>query len=48
MNCPECGKKMKVGEVQAIDAKLNILNQITWYSEEDLEKRVKKNGVSVK
>ena len=48
MNCPECGKEMELGEVQAIDAALNILNQIIWYPEEDLKKRVKKNGVSLK
>lgn len=48
MNCPKCGKKMKVGEVQAVDAMLNILNQIIWYPKEDLKKRLKKNGVSLK
>ncbi len=48
MNCPECGKEMEFGQVQAIDGALNILNQIIWYPEEDLNKRIKKNGISLR
>lgn len=48
MKCPFCSKEMKSGGVKVIDSMLNIFNNVVWYPEEELKKKVKKNYVNLK
>lgn len=49
MKCPECGKELRKGFVEARNAGslTNSLTMVTWYSEENRGKLLKKHPVSL-
>ncbi len=47
MNCPYCSKEMRMGGVKVMDATFNIFNNVVWYPEEELKKKVKKDWVNL-
>ena len=49
MNCPKCGKEMRVGFVEAKNAGsfTQALTQVTWYPEEYEGKMFKKEAVTL-
>ena len=47
MECLYCSRKMQKGGVKVIDTTLNIFNNVVWYPEQDLKKKIKKSGVNL-
>lgn len=48
MNCPYCSEEMIKGGVKVDDRRGNILNSVTWYPEEELNKKVKDDWINLK
>lgn len=49
IKCPECGKDMEKGVVNARDnSLLNTATTVTWHPESENGKLLKKNGVSLR
>lgn len=48
MNCPYCSREMKKGFVKVNDNRFNLHNTVTWYPEEEIDKKVKEDWVSLK
>ena len=49
MKCPKCGNECKKGYVKVKDAGslTQSLTMVTWYSEENVNKRIKKDAVKL-
>ncbi len=48
MKCPYCSKEMEKGEVKVVDTTFNILSNVTWYPQEEIHKKIKRNWVNLK
>lgn len=48
MKCPDCNKEMEFGGIRIMDGMLNILNQVVWYPEAELDKFRKRNALELK
>lgn len=45
MKCPYCLKEMRKGMVKIGESTLNIFNTVTWYPDEELDKKIRKEYV---
>lgn len=50
MKCPECGKELQKGIIEAQDAKslTQMTTMVTWYPEEEKRKWIRKGAINLR